>query len=286
MNGNRIPDRVEVAGNGVGLVSQAGAVLLVQTARAVGLDRGLAAELKPWRKPRAVHDPGKVLLDLATSVALGGDCLADVAVLRAQPALFGPVASDPTVSRLIDALAGDVEAALAALRAARAGARSRSWARRRPVGEQAGQLVVDLDATIVVAHSEKEQATPTFKRTFGFHPLLAFLDHGPEGSGEPLAGVLRGGRANANNAADHVQVLDLALQQLPETQRTNVLVRGDTGAGPRPSCTTSPAWACTTRSGSPAPCRSRLPSSSSPGKPGPRPMTRTASRGRGRRSPS
>ena len=72
-----------------------------------GLDRALSTALAPWRKPRAVHDPGKIILDLALALALGGDCLADVAMLRAEPGVFGPVASDPTVSRLIDTLAAD-----------------------------------------------------------------------------------------------------------------------------------------------------------------------------------
>jgi hypothetical protein len=98
--------RVRVEGDGNGVVSQAGAVLLVETARRTGLDGAISAALSPWRKTRAVHDPGKVLLDVALAVALGGDCLADIAMLRAESGVFGPVASDPTVSRLIDTLAG------------------------------------------------------------------------------------------------------------------------------------------------------------------------------------
>ncbi len=81
------------------------------------------------------------------------------------------------------------------------------------------------------AHSEKEGATPTWKRTFGFHPLLAFLDHGPGGTGEQLAGLLRVGKATAKDAADHIAVLTDALAQLPPEQRARVLVRGDSGAG-------------------------------------------------------
>jgi hypothetical protein len=79
-------------------------VLLVENVRRIGLDTALSAALEPWRRSRAVHDPGKVLLDLALAVALGGDCLSDVGMLRAEPAVFGPVASDPTVSRLVDVL--------------------------------------------------------------------------------------------------------------------------------------------------------------------------------------
>lgn len=87
--------RVLVSGGGCGVVGQAGGVLLVETARRAGLDAALSAALAPWRKPRAVHDPGKILLDLALATTLGGDCLADIAMLRAEPAVFGPVASDP-----------------------------------------------------------------------------------------------------------------------------------------------------------------------------------------------
>src|SRR6187455_3003260 len=90
---------------GESLVSLAGGVLLVETARRSGLARQLSRLLGPWRKPLATHDPGKIVLDLAIAVALGGDAAANVAVLRAQPGVFGPVASDPTVSRLIAALA-------------------------------------------------------------------------------------------------------------------------------------------------------------------------------------
>ena len=84
-----------------------------------------------------MHDPGKVLLDLAVAVALGGDCLADLAVVRAQPDLFGQVASDPTVSRLIAALAVDGPVALAAVRRARAAAREQAWWLRPPVAPTA-----------------------------------------------------------------------------------------------------------------------------------------------------
>ncbi len=112
--------RVRVEAGGRGVVSQAGAVLLVETVRKTGLDAAISAALMPGRKPRAVHDPGKILLDVALAVALGGDCLADVGMLRAEPAVFGPVASDPTVSRLISKLASGGHRVLAALRTARA----------------------------------------------------------------------------------------------------------------------------------------------------------------------
>lgn len=210
-------------------------MMLLSTPRVNGLAKTLSDGLAPWRPTRSVHDPGKTVLDLAVAIALGGDCLVDIGVVRAQPELFGPVASDPTVSRLLEALAEQPAEAIAAIRAARAHARARVWSHRSPFAEDAAEgrrVVVDLDATLIGAHSEKEHATPNFKRGFGFHPMLAFVDHGAGGSGEPLAGLLRPRKANANDAADQIAVLDDALAQLPEQQlRSRVLVRGDTGSG-------------------------------------------------------
>src|SRR6202044_2922892 len=143
--------RVTVSADGRGLVSQAGAVLLWETMRVIGLARGLSQNLARWRAPRAVHDPGKVVADLAAAVALGGDCLAAIAVLREQPRLAGPVASDPVVSRLVTTLAADAPRALKAIRAARAAARERAWALAGDAapGAGAGMVTVDLDATIL-----------------------------------------------------------------------------------------------------------------------------------------
>ncbi|MCA2245958.1 IS1380 family transposase [Mycobacterium sp. WUMAC-067] len=211
-------------------MSSTGASLLVQTAQVSGLVRGLSRQLAPWRAARSVHDPGKAVLDLALAIALGGDCLGDAGLLRAQPALFGAVASDPTISRLIDALGGDPGAAIAAIRRARASARATVWQYRCPVAADQ-EVVIDLDATLITAHSDKEGATPNFKRGYGFHPMMAFVDHGAGGTGEPLAAMLRPGRANASDAADQIAVLDAALAQLPEGHRDQVLVRGDTGSG-------------------------------------------------------
>ena len=214
--------------------------MLTETIAASGLGAGLRGALSPWRKQFAVHDPAKVLLDLALTVALGGEHLADVAVIRAEPALYGLVASDPTISRTIDALAADVDTVLNAIDGARATARARAWAL---AGNDAPDhhadakhpVVIDLDATLVTAHSDKESAARTWKKGYGFHPLCAFLDHGPEGTGEPLVIKLRTGNAGSNTAADHVTVTKQALAQLP-THRPGlrpgkrVLIRTD-GAG-------------------------------------------------------
>jgi hypothetical protein len=232
--------RVHADTNGIGVVSQAGGVALVETARVAGLDRALSTTLARWRKPMAIHDPGKVITDLALTLALGGDCLADVALLRAEPAVFGRVASDPTVSRTVDALAVEAQRALKAIDTARAAARAQVWAL---AGEQAPDhdidtdrpLVIDTDATLVTAHSDKELAAPTFKRGFGFHPLWAFVDHGADGTGEPLSCLLRKGNAGSNTAADHIAVVKAALAQLPGHRTGSrpgrkVLIRAD-GAG-------------------------------------------------------
>ena len=225
--------KITVSADGRGLVSQAGAVLLWETLRITGLGGGLSAALGRWRSPRAVHDPGKIIADLAAAVALGGDCLADIAVLRDQPELAGPVASDPVVSRLVSVLAENAPRALKEIRAARAAARERAWALAGDAapGADGGLVTIDLDATIVTAFSEKEQAAPTWKKTFGFHPLTAFADHGSSGSGEPLAIVLRPGNAGSNTAADHIEATKLALAQLPRYLRRRVLIRAGSGGG-------------------------------------------------------
>jgi hypothetical protein len=148
-------------------------VLLRQTIGVCGVERMLSSALTPWRGSRARHDPAKVLVDVATAVALGGDSLVDVAAVRAQPEVFGLVASDPTVSRLITALAADIDASLPAIRAAVARARAAVWARRRPLSGRAGcrdggQVIVDIDARLVGAHSDKP--TPGWSTRLGSQP--------------------------------------------------------------------------------------------------------------------
>ena len=162
--------RVKVDTSVSGAVGQAGGVLLTETVAATGLGRELSVALAPWRRPLSVHDRAKVITDLAVTLALGGDCLADVGLLRAEPGVYGPVASDPTISRTIATLATDAPAALAAIDTARAAARARAWTLAGADGPEAASgatspLIIDLDATLVTAHSDKEHAAPTFKRS-------------------------------------------------------------------------------------------------------------------------
>ena len=209
--------KITVSDDRRGIVSHAGALLLTETARVTGLQAGLSQALARWRLPRSVHHPGKIMADLAVAVALGGDCLADAAVLRAEPALSGPVASDPVISRLTGRLAGDAPAALQAIGQARAAARQRAWnlAGGQAPGAGGGLIVADIDATIVTAHSQKERAAPTWKKTYGFHPLTVFADHGPDGSEELLGQHARPGNAGSSTAADDMAAANLALAQLP-----------------------------------------------------------------------
>ena len=210
--------RVDIAE--VPAVSQAGAVLLTDTLHATGLAASLREALGPWTKPLAEHHAAKVLLDLAMTLAIGGEVARDTDLLRCEPGLFGSVASAPTISRTLTTLAQDAPAVVEAISRARRAARERAWTM---AGDHApghgvsakNPLVIDLDATLINVHSEKEQASPTFKRGFGYHPLCAFLDHGQAGTGEPLAIALRPGNAGSNTAADHIAVTREALAQLP-----------------------------------------------------------------------
>ena len=208
--------RVKVVCDMPGLTSRAGTALLTGLADKLGLTEGLTAALRVHsRKVR--HEPGRVARDLAVMLADGGDCLTDLAALRDQEVLFGAVASDATAFRCVERLD---EAALSRIRKARAAARARAW----QLGEAPRRLILDFDATLLTAHSEKEDASGTYKRGFGFHPLLCC----EASTGEALAGILRPGNAGSNTAADHVEVLQLALAQLPEgALNRGTLVRCD-----------------------------------------------------------
>jgi hypothetical protein len=222
-------DRLTVTADGTGQVGHAGSALLAGMADRVGLTRALSEAMAPTRRRRSAHDPGVVLRDLAVMLADGGDCLADLGAQRDQADLFGSVASDSTAFRVIDSID---EQTLERLREAVAPARARAWklgARPQRRAEQQGPelTVLDVDATLTSAFSEKEQAQGNFKKGFGHHPLLCYLDD----TDEALAGILRRGKAGSNTVVDHEQLLDLALEQLDERALAGeILVRGD-GAG-------------------------------------------------------
>lgn len=217
--------RVKISADGRGVVSHAGVGLLREMAEQTGLVDAVSAALLDTYKGQPVHPPGRVFTDLAVAIADGADAISGIAVLGDRTELFGQVASMPTTWRVLDRIDA---VHLSAVRDARARARAVAWA--AGAGPDLGkELMLDFDATITIAHSEKEDATPTWKRTFGFHPLLCFLDRPEVANGEALAGLLRPGRAGSNTAADHITVLDLALASLPEQARP----RPDDPEGPR-----------------------------------------------------
>jgi hypothetical protein len=219
------PARFEVTCDGDGIAGHAGAALLVELADQVGLTAALGWRADRTRTRRHRHQASRVLRDLAVLLADGGDCLSDLAALRDQPELFGPVASTATAWRVVEHIAGN-DLGLASLRAARAEARARAW--RVGAWPDNDLLLVDVDGTLLDAHSDKQGAAGTYKGGFGFYPLLAYLDRG-DGTGEALAGLLRPGNAGSNTAQDHLEVLDLALAQLPKAAWDQpILVRADT----------------------------------------------------------
>ena len=211
---------VDVTADGEGLVSHAGSALLAQVADKTGLTRALSSGLQRMRERRSGHDPGRVVRDLALMLADGGDCLSDLRAVRDQQPLFGAVASDSTAFRVIERIASE-PALLEALRRAHARARTGAW----KLGVGPAKATIDLDATLLRAHSEKEGAAGDFKGGFGFHPLLAYLDE----SDEALAGELRPGGAGANSAADQVAVAEAAIGQIPEERVADIeiLLRTD-----------------------------------------------------------
>jgi len=224
-------DKLHVSADGTGQVAHAGSALLAGMADRVGLTRALSVAMAPTRERRSAHDPGVVLRDLVVMLADGGECLADLGALRDQIDLFGAVASDATAFRVIDRVD---ERCLDRLREAVALARARAWKlgarpqrHRREDRERPERTVIDIDATLTASCSQKEGAKGNFKKGYGHHPLLSYLDD----TGEAPAGILRPGNAGSNTASDHVAVLDLALEQLDEEAlQGEILVRGD-GAG-------------------------------------------------------
>jgi hypothetical protein len=211
---------VEVTSDGAGLVSHAGSALLGQVADTVGLRRALSTGLGAIKQRRRGHDRGRVICDLAVMLADGGECVADLGAVREQDALFGPVASDSTAFRTVQKIA-QTPGMLDAVRAAHACARERFW----ELDGAPGRMTIDVDATLITAHSEKENAAGNYKHGYGFHPLGSYADE----TREALAIMLRPGNAGANTAADHVTVIDRSLAQIPDAQveMIDILIRAD-----------------------------------------------------------
>ncbi len=213
--------RVDVVSDGGGLVSHAGSALLARVADKTGLTGALSLGLAGLKQRRSGHDQGRVIRDLAVMLADGGDCLADLGALGDQESLFGSVASASTAFRLVDRIARDSDG-LERLRGAHAKARARVW----KLTGAPERLTIDLDATLVGSHSEKEGAAGNFKGGYGFHPMLAYADE----TSEALAGELRSGNAGANTAVDQIKVAEQAIGQIPagHIESIKLLLRVDT----------------------------------------------------------
>lgn len=224
--------KVVVSADGRGVVGHAGTRLLADVAEVTGLTGGFSQALSSLRQRDSGHDPGRMAVDVAVMLADGGQAIGDIAVLRDQLELFGVVASDATVWRVLNAIGPGLDR----LRAARAAAREVAWAQLAqtrdglPASQAAGHdvpgLVIDIDASIVACHSEKQSAAPTWKGSFGYYPIFAFCDN----TREALAGLLRKGNAGSGTAVDHIEVLDAAMAQIPDVHRYghDILVRTDT----------------------------------------------------------
>jgi hypothetical protein len=202
---SRATRSMRVTTDGKNLVSHAGTALLSELADRSGLTEAMSVAMSGCGINWHTHDPGVVLTHLAVAIADGADCLADMASLREQSELFGPVASIATAWRAVGATTAFE---LRAIPEAIAAARAKVWA-AAPPGDS---LVFDFDATLVNAYSEKEDAAPTYKKGFGFFPLGVWCDT----TSEPLAAMLRSGNSGANDADDHITLLHRALSGLPE----------------------------------------------------------------------
>jgi hypothetical protein len=225
---------LKVTAAGAGLVGHAGAVLLRKAADQAGLAGQLSAALRV-KGTSPLLDRGLVLVSLAAAIALGATSMSDIALLAHLAPVLGDAPSGPTVRRALD-LAGSPALANRVARA-RAKARDHAWKliEATPAGfpwlaiagkTLTGWLVIDMDATLVTAHSDKEGAAPTWKKGYGFHPLAAWLAN----TRECLHMLLRPGNAGSNTFTDHKEVLAAALRQVPSRLRGRLLVRVD-GAG-------------------------------------------------------
>jgi hypothetical protein len=224
---------LSVTARGKGLVGHAGAVLLRKCADRVGLTAALGGVLPVGQGP-GWWDRGQVLVNLAAAIVLGGTGMSDIALLAHQASVFGDPPSDSTVGRSLAALDDRLLRRVAAVRAR---VRAHVWhlLTLRPGGFPwlcvagkllVGWIVIDIDATLITAHSAKTGAAVTFKKGFGFHPLAAWCAN----TSESLAMLLRPGNAGSNTVVDHLAVLAAAIEQLPARWRAKLLIRVD-GAG-------------------------------------------------------
>ena len=224
---------LSVACDGTGLIGHAGAVLLRELADRCGLTAALSGALAR-RGKFPLTGRGAALVSMAIGIVLGAASMSDITLPGHQAPVTGAPPSDTTVRRTLELASGKTLQKIAKARA-KIRAQVRSLITATPAGfpwlviagkTLTGWLVLDMDATLITAHSQKEGAAPTFKKGFGFHPLGAWLAN----TGESLAMLLRPGNAGSNTVTGHLQVLGDALAQVPTRWRGRLIVRVD-GAG-------------------------------------------------------
>ena len=207
---------------GQALVSHAGLGVLTSFLNALGFRKLCEDRFSQFVPATAVHRPGRILGSLAVMLAAGGEQVTDVDQLRAAPALFGAVASEATISRFMARIKDQPEAFSYGFATMQRTLRTKIWeaAGKRNPGRRAtaaDPLIIDIDASLVHVHSEKENTAGTYKGGYGFSPIIAMVDYGSEnGTGEILAVLMRPGNKGANSAKDHIEVLTRALAQLPD----------------------------------------------------------------------
>lgn len=224
------------------ICSNAGTLLVADTATTLGITEVLDKHLAGLTPDTVTHTAGTVMTSLAVALTAGATCLDDLELLRplVYTGLTRPIGSVTTAHRRVHQLAESADKVDIALAKAMRTIRTRAWNALGPlnptkIATRDDPLIVDIDASLIHIHSNKQDAAPTYKGGYGFHPLCAFLDYGPGLGGEPLALLMRPGNAGANNADDHITLIKSAYRALPESQRGGnighkILVRTD-GAG-------------------------------------------------------
>ena len=211
-----------VAATDQALVSHAGLNVVTSFVDALGFRALCEDRLGQFVPSGARHRPGGILGSVAVMLAGGGEHVSDLDMLRSSAGVFGKVASNATMSRFFQQAAAAPDVFDYGFATMARELRSRVWeaaGERNPAlcATALNPLIIDLDATLVTSHSDKEQAVGTYKGGYGFAPFVASADYGADkGGGEVLATMLRPGNAGANSADDHIKVFSAAIAQLPD----------------------------------------------------------------------
>lgn len=224
------------------ICSNVGTLLIADTANSLGIADVLDEHLAGLTPDTITHTAGTVMTSMAVALTAGATCLDDLNLLNplVNTGLTRTTGSVTTAHRRVHQLADRVDVVDDKMTRAMRTIRTRAWnalgtLNPTTCATKADPLIIDIDASLIHIHSNKQDAAPTYKGGYGFHPLCAFLDHGPGLGGEPLALLMRPGNAGANNADDHIALIRNAYRTLPGSEcggsiGHKILVRTD-GAG-------------------------------------------------------